>query len=122
MLNDQKLKGFIPTIDAERSKAFYKDILGLKLVSEDDFGIEFDANGAALRIAKVPEFTPYPFTSLGWVVEDVAAEIIKLNEKGVVFERFGYFEQDDLGIWVAPGGTEVAWFKDPDGNLLSLND
>ena len=122
MLNDKKLKGFIPTLDAERSKAFYRDVLGLELVSEDDFGIEFNANGAALRIAKVPEFTPYPFTSLGWVVEDVAAKFVKLIKKGVVFERFGFFEQDELGIWDAPGGTKVAWFKDPDGNLLSFND
>jgi catechol 2,3-dioxygenase-like lactoylglutathione lyase family enzyme len=122
MLQVIKLKAFVPTVDAARAKAFYMDVIGLKLVSEDDFGIELEANGSALRIAKVPEFTPYPFTSLGWVVEDVAAEIVKLNEKGVVFERFGFFEQDDLGIWVAPGGTEVAWFKDPDGNLLSLND
>jgi catechol 2,3-dioxygenase-like lactoylglutathione lyase family enzyme len=122
MIEAKTLKAFVPTVDAARAKAFYMDVIGLKLVSEDDFGIELESNGAALRIAKVQEFTPHPFTSLGWVVEDVATEIVKLTEKGVIFERFGYFEQDDLGIWVAPGGTEVAWFKDPDGNLLSLND
>jgi catechol 2,3-dioxygenase-like lactoylglutathione lyase family enzyme len=122
MLNNEKLKAFIPTRDSERCKKFYRDVLGLKLISEDDYGIEMDSNGTRLRIAKAPEFTPYPFTVLGWVVEDVAGKAGELQRNGVTFERYGFLEQDELGIWNAPGGTKVAWFKDPDGNLLSLND
>jgi catechol 2,3-dioxygenase-like lactoylglutathione lyase family enzyme len=122
MLNKEKLKAFIPTRDSENAKSFYLGVLGLTLIYEDDFGMELDANGTILRISKVPEFTPYPFTVLGWVVDDVAAKVTQLIEKGVIFERYPYFEQDELGIWTAPSGTKVAWFKDPDGNLLSLND
>jgi catechol 2,3-dioxygenase-like lactoylglutathione lyase family enzyme len=122
MLQNEKLKAFIPTRDSAKSKEFYGGVLGLNLVSEDDFGMEFDANGTRLRIAKVPEYSPYPFTSLGWVVIDVAAKAAELQSKGIVFEKYPYFEQDELGIWTSPDGTKVAWFKDPDGNLLSLND
>ncbi len=122
MLSKEKLKAFIPTRDSERAKAFYQGVLGLTLNSEDDYGMELDANGTPLRIAKVPEFAPYPFTVLGWIVEDIAERVSALQAQGVKFERFGFFEQDELGIWTAPGGTKVAWFKDPDGNLLSFND
>ncbi len=121
MLGNAKLKAFIPTRDYEKAKGFYLAVLGLTLIYEDDFGMELDANGTTLRISKVPEFTPYPFTVLGWVVADVAANVSELIEKGVAFERYPYFEQNELGIWTAPGGTKVAWFKDADGNLLSLN-
>lgn len=122
MLSSETLKGFIPTLDAGRSKTFYSETLGLAIVSEDDFGIEFDANGTRLRVTPVREFTPFPFTVLGWIVADVSATARELAARGVVFERYPYFEQDEDGIWTAPGGTHVAWFKDPDGNLLSLND
>ena len=122
MLSKEKLKAFIPTRDAASAKAFYQGVLGLTLNSEDDYGMEFDADGTPLRIANVPEFVPFPFTVLGWLVEDIAERVSTLQAKGVKFERFGFLEQDELGIWTAPGGTKVAWFKDPDGNTLSLND
>jgi hypothetical protein len=73
-----------------------------------------------LRIARVREFQPQPFTVLGWQVKDIAASIRELARRGVRFERYGFFEQDELGIWRAPGGAQIAWFKDPDGNTLSL--
>jgi len=121
MLSNKNLKAFIPTIQPEKSKHFYKDILGLKLLSQDNYAIEFDANGIRLRITPVEKFVVHPFTVLGWDVEDIAAVVKALNEKGVEFERYGFLEQDSLGIWTAPGATKVAWFKDPDGNLLSLS-
>ena len=122
MLANKKLKAFIPTTDPAKAKQFYQEVLGLKLLSEDNFALEFDANGTLLRVTTVRELTPHPFTVLGWKVTGISSVISDLNKKGVVFERYDFMQQDDLGIWTAPGGTKVAWFKDPDGNLLSLDE
>ncbi len=121
MLADKKLKAFVPTVNPAKAKSFYQDTLGLKLLSEDNYALEFEANGIVLRVNTVQELKPHPFTVLGWTVEDISATIQSLNEKGVFFEKFGFIEQDDAGVWTAPGGTKVAWFKDPDGNILSLD-
>jgi catechol 2,3-dioxygenase-like lactoylglutathione lyase family enzyme len=121
MLADKKLKAFVPTVKPNEAKSFYKDILGLKLLSEDNFALEFDANGTLLRITIVQDFKPYPFTILGWNVTDIVTVIKELNAKSIFCERYN-FEQDDLGIWVSPNGSKVAWFKDPDGNVLSLTE
>lgn len=121
MLADKKLKAFAPTLNPVKAKTFYRDILGLELMSEDDFALQFNCNGTCLRITTVRELTPHPFTVLGWSVPDIHETIKQLTTKGVVFERYGLFEQDELGVWAAPGGIKVAWFKDPDGNLLSLD-
>jgi catechol 2,3-dioxygenase-like lactoylglutathione lyase family enzyme len=122
MLSDIKLKAFIPTIQPDKARIFYQDILGLKLLSQDQFGLDFDAHGSLLRVAIVNELSPQPFTVLGFNLVDIIDMIKALNKKGVKFERYSYFEQDDFGIWVSPGGSRVAWFKDPDGNLLSLTE
>jgi hypothetical protein len=122
MLGDKKLKAFVPTTDPGKAKLFYRDILGLKLLSEDNYALEFDANGTLLRVAIVRELTPHPFTILGWNVDDIVSVIKQLNNKHVVFERYGFFEQDNLGIWTSPNDSKVAWFKDPDGNILSLTE
>ena len=122
MLADQKLKAFVPTVFLNKAKTFYRDILGLKLLSEDNYALEFDANGTLLRVTIVPSLKPHPFTVLGWNVDDIYSTIKALNKKGVQFERYDFFEQDDLGVWISPGGSKVAWFKDPDGNLLSLTE
>ena len=120
MLKSKALVAFVPTIDQPKAKTFYKDILGLTLLSEDNFALVFDANGTILRVSTVREFQPYPFTVLGWATKDIEADIQSLNTKGVYFEKYGFFEQDNLGIWIAPGGAKIAWFKDTDGNTLSL--
>jgi catechol 2,3-dioxygenase-like lactoylglutathione lyase family enzyme len=122
MLADKKLKAFIPTTDPAKAKHFYKDILGLQLLSEDNYALEFDANGTRLRVTTVRELTPHPFTVLGWKVDNISSVIKQLNKKGIVFERYDFMQQDELGIWHAPGGTKVAWFKDEDGNILSLDE
>ena len=122
MLANKKLKAFVPTINQEKAKFFYKDVLGLSLLSQDNYALEFDANGTLLRVTTVRELTPHPFTVLGWKVNDIATVIRELNKKGISFERYEFLQQDELGIWHAPGGTKVAWFKDPDGNLLSLDE
>lgn len=122
MLSDQTLKAFVPTVQPHKARQFYKDTLGLKLVSEDKYGLGFDANGTLLRVIIVEKLTPQSFTVLGWNLDDITRMIISLNKKGVRFERYDFFEQNTLGIWIAPGGDKVAWFKDPDGNLLSLTE
>jgi catechol 2,3-dioxygenase-like lactoylglutathione lyase family enzyme len=113
--------GFIPTRDFDRARGFYVDLLGLTLVHEDEFALEVKANGTHIRITKVGDFTPHPFTSLGWRVPEIASVVKALLAKGVTFERFSFLEQDADGIWAAPGGAKVAWFRDPEGNVLSLS-
>ena len=115
-----KLMAFVGTRDAERARAFYEGKLGLRLVYEDNFALQFDANGTMLRVARVPELTPAKFTVLGWEVPDIAAAVKQLQEAGIAFERYE-FVKDESGIWTSPSGARVAWFKDPDGNILSLS-
>jgi catechol 2,3-dioxygenase-like lactoylglutathione lyase family enzyme len=115
--------GFIPTTKAKEARAFYEKTLGLRFESADDFAIVFRVGPAnmMLRVTIAPEFTPHPFTIFGWQVDDIVARVTELTAKGVEFARYGFLEQDERGIWNAPGGTRVAWFKDPDGNTLSLS-
>lgn len=120
MLANETIKAFVPTIKPTEAKRFYRDILGLTLLSEDDYALEFDSNGTLLRVITVPELTPHQFTAVGWNVKNIEAVIRALNAKGVYCEKYGFMEQDELGIWNSPGGSKVAWFKDPDGNVLSL--
>ena len=119
-LGGRDVVAFIATTDVNRAREFFRDTLGLTLVSEDPFACVFDAHGTPLRVTVVNEVAVAPYTVLGWTVPDIAAEIRGLTATGVTFERFDVVEQDELGVWTAPGGAEVAWFKDPDGNTLSL--
>ena len=115
---------FIPTQKPEAARAFYEKTLGLRFESADQFAIVFRLGpepGIMLRVTPAPKFTPHPFTTFGWQVDDIVASVTELAAKGVEFMRYGFMEQDELGIWNAPGGTKVAWFKDPDGNTLSLS-
>ncbi len=122
MLADKELKAFVPTVMPDKAKTFYRDLLGLPLLSEDNYALEFDANGVLLRVTIVPELKPQGFTVLGWNVPDIYSVIKSLNRKGIFCEKYSFLDQDDLGIWAAPGGSKVAWFKDPDGNILSLTE
>jgi len=121
MLGTAKLVAFAAARDAARAKAFYRDILGLKLISEDGFALVFDAHGTTLRVSLVKEVAAAPYTVLGWEVAGIEAVLRGLNAAGVQFERYPGMQQDDLGIWRAPDGGSVAWFTDPDGNLLSVS-
>lgn len=121
MLGPQKIVAFVPTRDFKKARAFYDGVLGLRFISEDPFALVMDANGIMVRITKVPEFKPQQFTILGWAISDIEKFVSGLQEKGVNFERYGLPGQDDRGIWTAPGGVKVAWFKDPEGNILSIS-
>jgi len=122
MLANETLKSFVPTVKPAEAKVFYRDILGLELLSEDDYALEFDANGTLFRVIIVPNLQPHPFTALGWNVGNIETVIKSLNSKGVFCEKYEFLPQDDLGVWTSPNGSKVAWFRDPDGNILSLTE
>ena len=119
-LGSQDIMAFVHTCNRERAKAFYQDTLGLTLLSEDPFAMAFDANGIMLRVASVKALTAAPYTVLGWKVPDIATAAKDLQLAGVQFEKYEGMDQDELGVWASPSGAKVAWFKDPDGNTLSL--
>jgi catechol 2,3-dioxygenase-like lactoylglutathione lyase family enzyme len=121
MLGSTNIVAFVPTNDADRARGFYVGILGLRFVKDDGFALVLDANGIMIRVAKVKDFKPAQFTVLGWQVSDIETVVRSLQQKGVHFEIFGFFKQDESGIWTAPTGDKVAWFKDPDGNILSVS-
>jgi catechol 2,3-dioxygenase-like lactoylglutathione lyase family enzyme len=111
----------ICTRDRARATAFYRDTLGLAVAYEDNFAAVFNIGGITLRVSLVPDFTPHEHTIVGFHVADVPATVNALREKSVTFSIYPRLHQDELGIWTAPGGTmHVAWFKDPDGNVLSV--
>lgn len=111
----------VPTADPASAREFYGNVLGLTLISEDSFALQFDANGTVLRLPIMPAVEPRPGTTVGWSVDDVPSAVRALVERGVVFEQFPGMPQDELGIWSPLGGGGVAWFKDPEGNLLSIS-
>jgi catechol 2,3-dioxygenase-like lactoylglutathione lyase family enzyme len=120
VLGSAKIIAFLATRDAGRAKAFFRDTLGLPLVSEDPFALVFDVHGTMLRVTPVKEVAAAKYTVLGWQVPDIAAAAKDLGEAGVQFERYTGMQQDELGVWKSPSGARVAWFKDPDGNTLSI--
>ena len=120
IMGSEKLVAFIATRDTGRARAFYRDILGLPLVSEDESALVFNAAGTMLRVARVQEVAPVKYTVLGWQVADIIRTAKSLQKVHVPMERYPGMEQDEIGIWNSPSGAKVAWFKDPDGNTLSI--
>lgn len=120
MLAGNKMVGFVPTKDSKRAREFYEGKLGFEFVSDDPFALVVKAGDTRIRIAKAKDFTPAAYTVLGWEVPDIEAVVRWLNDRGVVFEKYPFVQDQELGIWTAPNGNKVAWFKDPDGNVLSL--
>jgi catechol 2,3-dioxygenase-like lactoylglutathione lyase family enzyme len=122
-LGKYNIIGFVTIVDVARAKEFYRDTLGLRLLSEEPpFALVFDANGILLRLGMGKELPPAHGTVLGWQVPDISAAVKDLMQAGIRFERYGFQQQDELGIWTTPTGAKVAWFKDPDGNILSLSE
>ena len=121
ILESAKPAIIICTRDRTRATAFYRDTLGLPVAHEDNFAAVFNTGGVTLRVSTVADFTPHEHTILGFNVPDVLATVKALREKGVTFNFYSHVRQDELGIWTAQGGAvRVAWFKDPDGNVLSV--
>jgi catechol 2,3-dioxygenase-like lactoylglutathione lyase family enzyme len=128
MLADTPIVAFIPALDPARARAVYQDTLGLRFVSDDNFALVFECAGTSIRIVRVSTLTPFPFTLLGWHVPDLEASVTALTARGIQFLQFSGLDQTPAGIWTAPGqngapgsGARVAWFHDPDGNILSLS-
>jgi catechol 2,3-dioxygenase-like lactoylglutathione lyase family enzyme len=121
VLKSAELVAFVATTDFKRARDFYEGVLGLRFVRDDSFALVFDCAGTTLRIAKVRDVDPQEYTALGWHVDDIRATAAALKSRGVEFIIIPGFRQDDLGVWTSPNATKVAWFKDPDGNTLSLS-
>ena len=122
-LSKYDIIGFLTIVNVARAKEFYGDKLGLRLVSEEPpFALVFEANGIMLRLGMGKELPPARGTVVGWRVPDVAAVVRDLERAGIRFERYEHMKQDELGIWTTPTGSRVAWFKDPDGNILSISE
>ena len=121
MLSSGKMVGFVPTVDYERARAFYEAQLGFEFVSLDSYALVMSVGGHMIRISKVPGFTPSQGTILGWQVRDIEAVAGWLNDRGVTLEKYAFAQDHKLGIWTTPTGDRVAWFKDPDGNILSVS-
>jgi catechol 2,3-dioxygenase-like lactoylglutathione lyase family enzyme len=121
MLGTTNIIAFVPVADYDKSRAFYEGILGLTFVKNDGFAMVMNANGIMVRFVKMPTVTPPKFTILGWQVTGIERIVADLLTRGVQFEKLGFPGQDAQGIWTAPGGDKVAWFKDPDGNVLSVS-
>ena len=120
MLGSSALVAFVAVADLDSAREFYAERLGLTLLSQSDFAAEFNANGTRLRVTKVAGHLPADHTVLGWRSGDIETEVLALAQHGVEFVRYDGVEQDELAIWTAPGGDRIAWFTDPEGNVLSL--
>ena len=120
MLGKYNLMAFVSTAEPAKARPFYEEKLGLAVISSDDYGVMYDVNGRRLRLSYVRELHPAPYSVLCWVVPDIRTAVEALVSKEVVFERYEGLVQDEAGVWAAPDGTRVAWFKDPGGNVLSL--
>jgi catechol 2,3-dioxygenase-like lactoylglutathione lyase family enzyme len=121
MLDSGTMAGFVPTKDYDKARAFYEGKLGFNFVSLDQFALVVSVGGHKIRIAKIPNFTPLQGTILGWEVNDIRSVANWLRDRGVTLEKYPFAQDRELGIWTAPGGDQVAWFKDPDGNILSVS-
>ena len=120
MLQADDVIAFAASADLRQARAFYEQVLGLRLIEQNDFACVFDGNGTMLRVTAVAEVARPGYTVLGWRVADIAATVRGLTERGVLFLRYDGMGQDEDGVWTTPGGDKVAWFADPDGNTLSL--
>jgi len=121
MLESGKMAGFLATSDYDKAREFYEGKLGFAFVSLDQYALVMEVGGHSIRISKIPDFTPRQGTVLGWEVANIEAVARWLRDRGVPPEKYPFAQDQQLGIWTAPGGTRVAWFKDPDGNILSVS-
>lgn len=121
MLASGKMTGFVPTSDYEKARAFYEGKLGFSFVSLDQYALVVSIGGHNIRISKVPNFTPREGTILGWEVANIEQAVEWLRDRGVTLEKYPFVQDRERGIWTTPAGDKVAWFKDPDGNILSVS-
>jgi catechol 2,3-dioxygenase-like lactoylglutathione lyase family enzyme len=121
MLSSCNLVGFLVTKDYDKARAFFEAKLGFQFISLDQYALAMQAGAHMIRITRIPNFTPARNTVLGWEVQDIEAVVSWLKQRAVVFEKYPFIQDPEIGIWTAPSGDKVAWFKDPDGNVLSVS-
>jgi catechol 2,3-dioxygenase-like lactoylglutathione lyase family enzyme len=119
MLASAKMIGFLFTTDYERTKAFFVDKLGFDFVSQDQYGLVMRCGGNTVRVAKMPNFSPAQGTVLGWAVSEIEKVVAWLKERGVTPETYPFMKGAE--IFTFPTEDKVCWFKDPDGNVLSVS-
>ena len=120
MLSEAAFTGFLGATDLARARGFFETVLGLSVVSVDDFALLLRGQNGLIRVTRVERAARAPYTVLGWDVADLQSAVLRLTERGLAFNRYPGMAQDELGIWTAPSGSRIAWFEDPDGNVLSL--
>ncbi|AEV84298.1 glyoxalase [Actinoplanes sp. SE50] len=120
MLGSAAPIAFLPSTDLERSRRFFADTLGLVVAEVTPFACVVRVGTTMLRVTKTDQLQPQPFTVFGWEVADIDAVVAGLSGAGITFVRYDGLEQDGAGVWTTPGGDRIAWFRDPDGNTLSL--
>lgn len=121
MIKLDRMVGFVMTTKPEEAKRFYGEVLGFRLVKDDGFALVFDAHGSMIRVVQMQSHNPAAGTVLGWQVADIGVAVRELSAAGVQFERYEFMQPNAEGIVTFPGGDKVAWFKDPDGNVLSVS-
>jgi len=121
MLASSEVVGFVPTKDSAKARSFYGGKLGFQFVSDDMFALVMRAGETVIRIGKAQNFAPAPYTVLGWEVSNIEEVVAWLQRRGVAFEKFPFVQDKELGVWTATTGDKVAWFKDPEGNVLSVS-
>jgi catechol 2,3-dioxygenase-like lactoylglutathione lyase family enzyme len=122
MLDAAKMVGFVPTKDYAAARAFYEGKLGMEFVSQDQFALVLRVGGHMVRVVKMPDYTPHCATILGWEVNEIEAVVNWLTSRGVETDKYPFVQDQQTGIWTTPNGDKVAWFKDPDGNVLSISE
>lgn len=122
MLKEATPTAFIATTDPAGARSFYEGALGLDLVEQTPFALVFDCGGHVLRVTTVRRVEPAPYTVFGWQVPSILDTIDELSRLGVETVRFDDVQQDEHGVWTSPGRARVAWFRDRDGNVLSLTE
>ena len=120
MLETSESVAFLPSEDLERSERFYQGVLDLALLSRSSFASVFQVGGGTLRVTKVDGLRPQPFTVFGWLVVDLRAVVRELRDRDTDLLRYEGLAQDEDGVWTTPNGDLVAWFQDPDANVLSV--
>ncbi|BCJ47788.1 glyoxalase [Actinoplanes ianthinogenes] len=113
---------FLPSLDLDRSRQFFADRLGLTVEEVTPFACVLRVGATTLRVTKVDQLRAQPFTVFGWEVPDISATVAGLTAAGIEFLRYDGVDQDSAGVWTTPGGDHIAWFRDPDGNTLSLTE
>ena len=119
MLASSRLQTIVWTSRISAAEKFYSEVLGLPLKGKSHGALIYDVGGSDLRVSPVPETQPSAHTVLGFAVPNLRATVELLKERGVNLERIAGISHDSTGILTTPEGAKVAWFRDPDGNLLS---